>query len=221
VARAARLPADKRPQLVPPLVRRLLDAEAEVDRCRQDALPVVADMLRPLGAAARESADLIEAGRTAAPAKGAPASGTAPPLIATLVAHGLRLADEDDPVRRADLAADLASLLAPAIVLCSASGDEDGAEDLGDCLDDLRQGMGANLKQAEEDGLPPARRAEADKVRERSDEAMGVLERNLEQLPPPARKGVERALEAGKGNKPKPKDKHPLPPPRGNKKPKK
>jgi hypothetical protein len=206
VGGAARLPAEKKPGLVPPLVRRLRDTEAEIDGCCRDALPVVADMLRPIGAAARESAERIEAGRGPAGDGADPAAaGPAPPLISVLVTHGLRLAEEADPVRRADLSADLASLLAPAIVLLSAGGDDEGAEELGDCMGDLLGwGVGDNLKQAEADGLPAPRQAEAEKVRERSAEVMAGLERNLAQVPAPARDGIQRAVQAGQANKGKP-----------------
>jgi hypothetical protein len=195
VGRAAVLPAGQRPDRVAPLLRQLRAIEAEIDAYSKEALPVVADMLRPLAAAVRESAQRIEDGRPPADTGPIP-DGPARPLLVTLVIHAVRLAETGDPLRRADLSADLAPLLAQAIVLLSAGGDAERAEKLGDCLGDLLgRGVGENLKQVEADGAPEARRAEAEKVRERSGQAVTILERNREQLPAAARKGLEHALE--------------------------
>jgi len=201
VGRAARLPVGKRPELVPPLVEQLRATETEIDGFCKDRLPAVANMLRPIGSAARESAELIEAGRSVAEGGNvASPDGPARPLIASLVVQGLKLADEGNPVRRADLAAELASLLTPAIVLLSAHGDADGAEALGDCLGDLLvEGVTNNLAQAEEAGMTEAQKAEAKTVRERSIAVISGLEDNLAHAPPDARAGLQQAIEASGG----------------------
>jgi hypothetical protein len=225
VRRAAALPDGKKAALVAPLVRQLRANDDEVRQTALDSLPVVADMLQPLRFASRDSADLLESGRQPAEGSGpaVPARGSRP-LLVSLVLQGLKLADETDPLRRADLCSELAALLTPALVVLAAGGDVQQAEEMGGCLGDLlERGVANNLDQAEKEDVQGVRQADLEEVRQRSVQAAVVVEQNLEEAPPAAQpalrrvadasaEGRERVLQPGK---PKSKPGRPGPPGKG------
>jgi hypothetical protein len=197
--RLAALPAKQKPDLAKSAAGRLRAAEAEVEAVAGKSVPVVAEMLRPMQVAARTSADRLEAERLAAPENLPPVFlGSPAPLLAVLVYQGLRLADETDLLRRADLCAELASYLAPAVVVLCAAGDDEPADDLSECLGDLLEhGVADSLDRlAPEDARQ--RRADIDKVREHCVRTVGILEQNRSKVPEAARAGLDRALEAAR-----------------------
>src|SRR5260370_294932 len=123
--RVAALPPDQKADLAKSAAGRLRASDAEVEAVARESVPVVAEMLRPMQVAARESADRLEAEHPPAADNRRPVFRGGPaPLLTVLVYQGLRLADETDLVRRADLCAELASFLAPAVVVLCAAGDD-------------------------------------------------------------------------------------------------
>ena len=69
-------------------------------------------------------------------------------LAQELVESGLRLAAEDDPVKRAEACGGLADTFAQEVRLATAAKDSARALDLGRDLQGLLRGLAANLKQA-------------------------------------------------------------------------
>jgi hypothetical protein len=196
-SRVGSLPAGRRAELTAGLVGRLQATQTAVERQAEEALPAVAELLRPLGTAARDAAAAIQADRPAAEAPRTPAPGAAQPLLTVLVVQGLRLAEEEDPLRRADLSAELAHHLSQAVVLLAAGGDADQASDLSASLGELMDvGVAENLDRAEKADVKGARRAEAEQVQQRASQAVEALKRNLAHAPEAARAGLERALKA-------------------------
>ncbi len=196
--RVKSLSADERAALVPPLVRQLRATETEVGAVSANILPAAADLLRPIARAAQDGSANFQSGQGAAEVAPAPVPMGGPePFLKVLVLSGLQLAEETDPLQRADLSSTLAQRLAQAIVLLSAGGDADQAAELGSALGSLMdRGVSENLVRVETADLPESRRAEVEKVRKRSARAMAVLERNLSGAPPAARMGLQRALQA-------------------------
>jgi hypothetical protein len=194
--RAVLLPQEKKPALTTTLVKQLRDTATEVRTLARQSLPVVQDMLQPLTRAAREAANLVESGRT--PAGAAPPDVPGPrPLVATLVRQGLRLSAETDPVRRADLCSELASVLAPNVVLLSESGTSGQASELGTCMTELlNQGVAENLKHVQGNNLTAERQAEMERVRRHLTEAADVLKRNLSRASPEAKVELQTAIDA-------------------------
>ncbi len=225
VRRAAALPDEKRAALVAPLVLQLRANDDDIRQAAHEALPVVADLLEPFRNASRESAELLETGRRPAEVVAPATAGRGfRPLLAALVQQALKLADETDPLRRADLCSELAALLTPALVVLAAGSDVQQAEEMGSCLGDLlERGVANNLDRAESEDAQGLRQAELDKVRERSVQAAAVFERNLEDAPPAAQAGLQRVVEAStegrervlQPGKPKGKPGHPGPPGKG------
>ncbi len=140
----------------------------------------------------------LEAGQVAEAEPLPPVNG-GQPLLAALVSGGLRLAEESDPLRRAEVSSALAGLLAQAIVLLSARGDAEQADELGTAMGELLYvGVTSNLDRVAATAPPGARAAEAEQVRRRAAQAQAVLEQNLEQATGPARAGLQRALQASR-----------------------
>ena len=140
--------------------------------------------------------------------------GASPKLLADLVGHGLRLAEQDDPLDRADSGAAVVDTLTQAIVNSSDTSDADAMAKLGGYVAQFRsEAVKDNLDQVAVDDLDRQGQADLDRVRQRSVAAMGLLEKTAQQAPEAARPGLVRALEAAQG-KDAPKDK---PPPKQNK----
>lgn len=113
VNRALTLPADQKP-LRGPTARRLQETGREMERIVAEVDASAADVLRPMGALAQAAADSIRTGRRLEESDDLPPLPSSPApwgsLLTVLVHHGLQLAQEEDPVRRADYSNDLNQL---------------------------------------------------------------------------------------------------------------
>jgi hypothetical protein len=196
--RARVLPREARLALVPSLVQRLQRTEKDLTVLSENLLPARAHYLQPISRSAQEVAVQLREEPKAPPGHPEAINWTgARPLLATLVLAGLRLAEEPDPLRRAEVASDLAQQLALTVALVSAEDDSQQVAELGSTLGHLmEQGVAGNLDRAEEADPKGSRRAEAEQVRQRAAQATATLERNLAHAPPAARAGLQRALEA-------------------------
>jgi hypothetical protein len=195
---AAGLPeAIKRDQLSATL-QRLRASQAELEKAAQTALPVVADMLRPMAVAASDSARRLEEGRPFEQAPDSAAGGARPTsLLVDLVQRGLQLAAEGDPLRRAEMCSAMARQLAPTMVLISTLDDAALAEEAGTCMGDLLEwGVARNLESAARADEKKARSQDLDTVRQESVQAVAVLENNLAQAPPATKEALQQAVEA-------------------------
>jgi hypothetical protein len=194
--------------LLAPVVKQLQEAAAEADQIAAEK-PAVATSLRVLEKAAQDAVQSLTTDRRplAAPpsgwvSPGAVRPGTAPALLSALVMHGLRLAETDDPLRRADCCTRIADDLVRTILTASATGDADQAFRLGKHLGVVMdRGVDSNLTRAEATATEEARVEEIQRVSERATQATEVLEQNLEEAPDTARPGLERALEASGHNR--------------------
>ncbi len=192
------LPRAPREKLAPELLARLRRHAEEADRAAAGRLPAVSEQVRLVGSAAREGARALSAEekQPALPAP-APAVGDDPrQRLVALVRQAVRLADEPTPLRRAECCVEVADYWSQAILFAAARGEEDQAARLGGQLGALlEQGVVPNVEQAAT-ASDPATHEELERLAGRSERAATVLRRNLEQAPPPARRGLERALEA-------------------------
>lgn len=183
------LSAEKRRELLPPIVHHLRATDAEVQALVRDFIPVLADMLRPISAVTLDCAEMLEKGRSAAPTSYGEAVAGRPPLLVILVHHVLRLTEEINPLQRAELYSEQALLLSPAIVSLAINGDANQAVDLGQSLGDLLgRGISWNLGR----DVSPA----AEQIRQRARQSKALLQRNLAFLPESARPALRRAFEA-------------------------
>jgi len=190
-----RLPAGDRPAAAGEVAAELGRAAVEVGRKADAAPPAAADLLRPFATSAAETAELVRAGRS--PANDPPAWSEPPTLAEGLIAQTLRMADADEPVRRAEAAAALADTLARVVAVLAAGGLPDDAARVGASLDVvLARGVADNLDWAEATDPAGALRPEIGRVREQAGRAAEVLEQNLARAPAAARPGLERAMEA-------------------------
>jgi hypothetical protein len=194
VARAATVPATQR-QVFATVAGDLRNRGTEAEKLA-DARPAAAPALRRMAVSSRTAAkDLLAGPRRTVPENPKPKQSGI--LLDDLVAHGLCLATEDDPLRRADTCTDVADSLARAIIEASASGDHDHLSSLGSYLGKFAQdGVEENLERAEAKHPSPVRQAQIERIRERTAQAIAPLEERLERAPAPNREGLSKALEA-------------------------
>lgn len=111
---------------------------------------------------------------------GADADPTEADLLATVVARSLRLAEEEDPLRRADHCNEVADHFAEAVAVASAQGDAARAERLGTHLSHLlHRGVAGNVKQLEPEKLDSRRLAQWRGVQARAHLIGTTLEKGL------------------------------------------
>lgn len=93
--------------------------------------------------------------------------------------NGLRLAEESDPLQRAECCSDLADHLLQAIVTASVKGDQHNVSALGKHLGEfVERGVSANLARVPNDD---PRVAELKNVMQRTNQIMSALDQTLEQ----------------------------------------
>jgi hypothetical protein len=202
VGRAKVLPADASRLVLEPLREELRSSADEADRFAIAALPERAETLREMSAAARDVsqrlADPSQAGPVSAPER----LSAEQPLLEILVLHGLLLIAEDDPLRRVAQGNEVLGILAEKLRAPDAAGDTRllALSDQFGAL--LERTVVSNLNRADSAAIDPERVGEVERARRQSEEATEDLERKMDTAPPAARKGLEKAVQAGK-NKPK------------------
>jgi hypothetical protein len=219
VTRMKALPAEQQQGLVVLFADQLKQAADQSDRAALSAGPGARLGLRNLSDAARTASRSLSGdglpGDLKSPAWQPARSGTTRDLLGTVVLHGLRLAEENDPLRRADSCNEVAEHLVQGILLASGGGDTERAGKLGGFLGSLMdRGVAPNLQRFQDSAPADARIKEAEQVGERSVRAVEVLQEKLERAPAVAQPGLQKALEMssnpqpslshdGKGKKPK------------------
>src|SRR5262249_27714581 len=202
VGQAKTLQPQQQAGLVASLVKQLEDNAAESEHAAQSAQPGAGEGLRTLAAASRAASRSLSGDSPAPPELRSPPwqparSGTLRDLLGPLVLEGLRLAAEDDPLRRADSCNDVADHLVQGILLASSGGDTDRAAKLGSYLGNVRdRGVNKNLERFEPANAQDKRAEEADRIGQRMDQAVEILEQQLAKAPPAAQPGLRKALEA-------------------------
>lgn len=132
-------------------------------------------------------------------------------LLGALVWNGIRLAGEDDPLRRADYCTDIADSLLQSLLAATAAGSPNAASTLGQRMGDVMdRGVAANLSLVESAQPDPQRQAELDRLRNRNEAA---LDEAIKKGPPGLQKALEESKGKGKGkSKGKGKDPNFVPP---------
>jgi hypothetical protein len=153
LAQARRLAPDEWQPVLGPIVGRLARAGGDAEGLARDLPAESAAPLRAMAAAAREGDALAVAAVSAEPPAPLPPSPERARryrqnhgLVVLLVQGGLRLAGEDDPLRRADFCNDLAEGLAAEIQRAADNHEGGRAAELGHLLHALlKDGVAANL----------------------------------------------------------------------------
>jgi hypothetical protein len=203
VERAHHLNDNEKNDLMPELRRSLERSARELELLPASADVRVNEHVQGIAAIARQtSGSLAPLAPVAPPRKWespvTEARGTPRALCSVLVLNGLRLAQDPDPLRRADYCSDIADIFMQNIIEASAPGQEDRLAFLGQGLSAvLDRGVAPNLALAEVAGAD--RRAEVERVRRRGAAAAVALEQVLAKAPAAARPALQRALEKAKG----------------------
>jgi hypothetical protein len=142
-------------------------------------------LLQPLQKANRQTADVL--GDGAAVAGAVSTDPEAIPggsdyrrlLLSSLVMNGLRLAEEIDPLKRADCCSDLADNLLQAIVTASVKGDQENVSTLGKHLSTfVERGVSANLARVPNND---PRVTELKQIMIRTNQILAALDKTVEQ----------------------------------------
>jgi hypothetical protein len=226
-------PAEREPVL-PGLLQDLRDADEALTRAAPELSAPAAHCLEPMGTAVREMLDLV-GNIPALPPESEPASlpvgsddgSPLRSLLAVLVTHGLLLAEEDSPVRRAYFCNDLADQLMLASLAYSLRGDHEQAWQLNQQIEKVvDRGLSANLARIQQQSPQDPRLRDLESIIQRTTRTLEALEKELslsvrgESRPAPASRyaqtrDLEKELkdlakslkELGKDKKEKDKDK--------------
>jgi hypothetical protein len=195
--RARALAADEQKERVPALVAELRETERDAIETAEKK-PAAAEPLRRLARTAGDASHVLENPRLELPTR--PSKVPEPPafLVETLVVQGLKLADEPDPLKRADVCTDVADSLMRTIMEASQAGkDRKEMEKLGSYFGAVMvRAVFRNLDRVEVSQSDKKRQAEYRRVRQRADDTMQGLKQKLEEAPPPTREAIQQAYEA-------------------------
>jgi hypothetical protein len=186
VNRSKSLPDADRRDLMAALAQRLRTQDDDLQQRLRLAPADWTTLLEPLHKANRRTADVLGAG--VAPAAFAADDAGAIPggsdyrrlLLSALVMNGIRLAEEIDPLKRADCCSDLADTLLQAIVTASVKGDQGNVSSLGKHLGEfVERGVSVNLAR-----VPPSdpRVAELKQIMQRTNQILGALDKTVENM---------------------------------------
>lgn len=186
VGRVDLLPEKERSELLQALAHRLRNHEKEFDdKLRRSSADWVT-LLQPIQQASRQTAETLAA--DVVPARGPAAGRAAIPggsdyrrlLLSALVMNGLRLAEETDPLKRADCCSDLADHLLQAIVTASVKGDKHNVSELGKHLGEfVERGVSTNLARVPNDD---PRVKELRQVMLRTSQILLALDKTVEEM---------------------------------------
>jgi hypothetical protein len=214
-----RVPDAQRAAVAARIVAGLKTASDEVATAATHLPAALAELLKPVALACRDTADALGQGKPPA----APGDWPSPPTyVETVAVHAIRVAATDEPLARAGECVQLASALAQSAAVLSSAGLSDDAGRVGDAIATvLDAGVAGNLERVESADPAGRLKGEITLVRERADLATDPLERALAKATPVAKPGLEKALIAsapghakatGKPPKHGPKDKGNFPP---------
>jgi hypothetical protein len=190
------LPADERRTRLPTIIKELRQAEGEAEQTARQT-PAAAEPLRRLAHTASDASHALEKSSFDLPGPKPKAPASTSLLIESLVVQGLRLADETDPLKRADICIDVADGLVRTIIdTAKNSGDRQEMVRLGTYLGALDRSAADNLKHVDGNAAVATRQAEVQRVRRRAEKAMEDLRRSINEAPPAARPALELGVEA-------------------------
>jgi hypothetical protein len=205
VGRVKALSDQEKKEFLPRLSQQLLEDAAESEQVADKGATAEAARLRAMAQAARQVNVYLTDGTPPSPPSPVKPVGkpdTMYHLAGALVHNGLRLAGEEDPLRRADYCADIADTLVQTILDASAAGDTERPVRLGKHLGAVMgRGVGDNLDRVAAIDPEGHRSAEMQRVARRVASATEALENNLERVPASAQAGLQRALEASSHGK--------------------
>ncbi len=190
------LPSNAR-SLVAPILHQLQQAEKGVAALMRNSPQQVASSLSQLGEQVRETIAALQGGPDSAPPAAAPpAVVTKRSLLQVLVVSSLQVAQEEDPVKRAEHSTDVAGRLADTLVEQAGKGVSDETNRLAESLEKvMERGVQGNLDKLDVDEMDDVRRKQFDRVQKRAGAAVQKVQPNMQQLPREAQLTLLRALE--------------------------
>jgi hypothetical protein len=176
-------------------VAELHRTETEAEQAAVET-PTAAEPLHRLAQAAAEASRALDDPKLGLPSPIRPGPEPTGLLIETLVVQGLRLANETEPLQRADVCCDVADNLALTIMEASKKG-SDRAEmvKLGTYLGTTNRAIASNLARVEINN-DRKRRKEFERITNRAAQTMTDLQSEIQEAPPQFRQALQQALDA-------------------------
>jgi hypothetical protein len=194
-----RLPEEMRPE-VGKTVRHRLEAMAAFPPGAKKTLPkTLEDQQNALQQATRQAIDLLDQPEAISAQK--VKYHRTEPLhpSTTLVLFAITASNESDPVAMADVCAECIHQLMPCVLLSLADEANPHQTELGQQFGELiRHGIYAPLATATANDSSPQMTDKAERILERTTQAVDVMEKNLQQAPAAERIGLQRAIETTK-----------------------
>jgi hypothetical protein len=186
LGRLRSLAPGEREALLPALLRDLRTADAALTRAAPELSAPAAHCLEPMGTAVREMLDLVgnpllpPESETAGLPVGSDDGSPVRSLLAVLVTHGLLLAEEDNPARRAYFCNDLADQLMLASLACSLRGEHEHAWQLNQQIEKVvERGLNANLARIQKADPQDPRLRDLESIIQRTTRTLEALEKEL------------------------------------------
>jgi hypothetical protein len=195
--RARALSEQEQRQRLPALAKELRQTQAEAEQQAALQKPAAGAALRRVAHAAEEASVILEAPKLVLPARKAKVQEKPALLIDTLVVQGLRLADETDPLKHAEVCTDVEDSLVQTIMDASQSNrDGDEMLRLGAYLGAMARAVASNLARVDKQQLDAEHREVFRRVQQRKEDMMTELRRKAEEAPAPSRPALKQAVEA-------------------------
>ncbi len=194
--RARAMPMKERQQRLPALAQELRQTKAEAEQAALQK-PTAAEPLNRLAHAAEEASGILEGPMLDLPMKKSKAPEVTVLLIDTLVVQGIRLADETDPLKHAEVCTDLEDTLVQTIVDASQSNrDRDEMLKLGAYLGAMARAVASNLARVDKEHLDKEHLVAFERVQHHADDTMAEFRRKAQSAPAPSRPCLKQAVEA-------------------------
>lgn len=191
------LTADERKDVLPIIAKRLTENEAQLAAEMRKLMPMAVELVEPMGATIREVVVALQTGKLPAkPASALPVQTGREPMLVVLCNTGLKLAEEADPLKRADICSETATQFAQASVFASAESPDVAAQYMLTLDDWLDRTIKVNLDLSEADDATGTRKGEVAQIRLKATSAVALVETHLASASPEVRTSVQNSLSA-------------------------
>lgn len=199
VPHALALPPENRQEKLRLLADAFRQAATDTKRVAEQK-PAASEPLMRFSLAAAKVSDLLKNPQAKLPAPKPQTPEASEPLVDALVLHGLVLADQNDPLKRAEICTDVADSLLRTILEASQRGsDNDEMQKLGTGLGAvMNRAINGNLERVDRNAADKMRQAKYDEVKERAKTTIAKLQHYMENAPPHSREGLQQAFQSAR-----------------------
>ncbi|GEM_PF-5986072 len=190
------LPVDERMKLRPEIDRRLTENETRLAAELRKLIPMAVELIQPMGETTGELRAALAGAVLPKPLPPMPSATGREPMLVVLCHTGLKLAEEADPLKRADICSDTATQFAQASVFASAERPDIAAQYIRTLDDWVDQTIQVNIDLGEAADATGDRQKVIAEIRHKANSAVTLVETHLEKASPEVQSSVQQALRA-------------------------